>query len=160
MTFPRVINAQQNPAVEGDFASTNPRGSVVAGEGAFQAGATGLTVARFAWIDFATGLVVNNGSGVPNGFIHRENQALNTAYLAASGMVIPSGAPVTVMRSGDYWVKTLTTATVGQKVYASLTTGDVKTGATGATVTGYIETQWFVDSAAAVGELIKISKAG
>ncbi len=159
MGFPKVINAQQAPAIEGDFASANPRSSVNAYEGAFVAGVGGLTIARFAWID-AAGLVTNAGAGAPNGFIHRDQQALITGYLSASSMVIPQGFNVTVMRGGDYWVKTLTTATVGQKVFASNTTGDIKTGATGATIAGYTETVFFVDTAGAVNELIKMSKGG
>lgn len=160
MGFPKVINAQQAPAVEGDFASANPRSSVNAGEGSFVSGVGGVIIGRFAWVDFATGLVTNAGSGAPTGFIHRDEQALITAYLGVSGMTIPQGFPVTVMRGGDYWGKTLTTATVGQKVFASNTTGDIKTGAAAATIAGYTETVFFVDSAAAVGELIKMSKGG
>lgn len=159
MGFPKVINAQQSPAVEGDFCSANPRASVVAGEGAFVVGAAGVTVGRFAWAD-ASGLVTNVGAGAPTGFLHRDNQALATAYLAANSMVIPAGFPVTLHRSGDFWVKTATVATVGQKVFASNTDGSIKTGAALATISGYTETNWFVDSAGAVGELIKTSRGG
>jgi hypothetical protein len=136
MTFQTSIKAQQAPAVEGDFASANPRASVLAGEGAFVAGAAGATVGRFGWAD-ASGLVTNVGAGVPSGFIHREMNAL--------------------MSAGDFWAKSLTVATVGQKVFASNTDGTVKTGAAGATVAGYTETKWTVGSAGAANDLIKIS---
>ena len=156
MTFQTTIKAQQAPAVEGDFASANPRASVLAGEGAFIAGTAGATVGRFAWAD-AAGLVTNVGSGAPTGFIHREMNALITTFLGAASMVIPAGLIVTLMAAGDFWVKTLTTATVGQKVFASNTTGEIKTGTAGATISGYTETKWTVGSAGAANELIKIT---
>lgn len=159
MGFQKTINIQPAPAVEGDFASANPRASVLAGEGAFIADAVGVTVGRFAWAD-ATGKVKNAGSGAPTGFVHREQQALITEWLGETSMLVPEGLPITLHNEGDFWVKTLTVATIGQKVYASLTTGDVKTDAAGATVAGYIETRWSVKSAGAVGELIKISTWG
>jgi hypothetical protein len=159
MPFQTSINAQQATAVEGDFASANPRASVVAGEGSLVTGTGGVTVGRFGWAD-ANGVVLNAGAGAPTGFVHREMQALITAYLGASSMVVPAGMPITLMSAGDFWAKTLTVATIGQKVFTSNTTGDVKTGAAGATITGYTETKWFVDSAAAANELIKISTWG
>ena len=158
--FPKSINQQQAPAVAGDFCSANMRNTVNAGESAFVAGTGGLSIGVFAWIDFSTGYATNAGSGAPNGFVHRDNQALITAYLGASGLTIPAGYPVTIMRGGDFWAKTTTTATQGQKVFASNTTGAISTTAAGSTVAGSTETVFFVDSAAAVGELIKISKGG
>lgn len=157
--FQSVVNQYQAPAVEGDFCSANPRASVVAGEGALVAGTGGVTVGRFAWAA-SDGTVTNAGSGVPTGFVHRDMQALITTWLGEESMVIPEGLAMSLFRSGDFWVKTLTTATVDQKVFASNTDGTVKTGAAGATITGYTETDWFVDSAGAVNELIKISKRG
>lgn len=159
MPFQKTVNQYYAPAVAGDFASTNPRASVLAGEGAFVAGTGGATVGVFAWAD-ANGLVTNAGSGAPTGFIHRDMQALITLFLAETSMVIPQGLPVTLHSAGDFWVKTGTVATVGQKAFASNTDGTVKTGATGATIAGYTETKWSVDSAGAVGELIKISTWG
>lgn len=159
MGFQTTVNQQQAPAVEGDFCSANPRASVITGEGDFVAGVGGATVGRFAWAD-ANGLVTNAGAGVPTGFIHRDMQALITAWLGAASMLIPEGVAVTLHRSGDFWVKTLTAATVDQKVFASNTDGTIKTGAAAAVIAGYTETAWFVDSAGAINELIKISKRG
>lgn len=156
--FPRSVQQYQAPAVEGDFASANPRGTVVAGEGELKSGVGGVTIGRFAWAD-ASGNVTNAGAGVPTGFLHRDQQALITAYLGAASMVIPQGYHVTLFRDGDFWVKSLTIPTKGQKVFASLTTGDVKTAAAGATVTGYIETAWVVETTGLINELIKISRS-
>lgn len=158
MSFQKQVQLQQAPAVAGDFASNNPRAVLLAGEGALVAGASGAVVGRFAWA--VNGVVSNAGSGKPQGFIHRENQALITTWLAEASNVIPQGLPLTIHVAGDFWAQTLTNATVGQKVYASLTTGEVKTDATGATVAGYIETDWLVASAASANELIKISTWG
>lgn len=154
--FPRIVQQYQAPGIEGDFASANPRASVNAGEGTFVVGTGGVTIGRFGWAD-ANGAVTNAGSGVPTGFIHRENQAVLNGYLDPYSMVILAGFPVTLMREGDFWARTATIATLGQKVFASNTDGTIKTGAAGATVAGFTETAFWVDSPAGVGELIKIS---
>lgn len=156
MPFQTVVNQTPAPAVAGDFASANPNASVLAGPGTFVAGTGGANVGVFGWAD-ASGLVTNAGSGVPTGFIHRDMQALIVTWLAEATMNIPAGQPVTLMSAGDFWAKTLTTATIGQKVFASNTDGTIKTGAAGATIAGYTETKWFVGSAAAVNELVKIT---
>jgi hypothetical protein len=158
MSFQKTVNQYLAPAVAGDFASANPRASVVAGEGQFVAGSGGVTVGLFAWA--VAGVVTNAGSGAPTGFVHRDLQALITTFLAEAGLVIPQGLPVTLFNQGDFWVKTGTSATLGQKVFASLTTGGVQTGAAGATIGGYIETPWKVDSVGGVNELIQISTWG
>ena len=159
MSFQTTVNTVPAPAVAGDFASANPRATVAAGPGTLVAGTGGATVGKFAWAD-SSGNVTNAGSGVPTGFIHRDMQALITAYLGSASMVIPAGLPVTVFKAGEFWAQTLTAATIGQKVFASNTDGSVKTGAAGATITGYTETGWYVDSAANANELVKISTWG
>lgn len=156
MPFQTAVHTDPNPAVAGDFASANPNASVVAGPGTFVAGSGGCNVGVFGWAD-ANGLVTNAGSGAPTGFVHRDLQGLITTWLAESSMNIPQGLPVTLMSAGDFWAKTLTTATVGQKVFASNTDGTVKTGAAGATISGYTETKWYVGSAAAANDLVKIT---
>lgn len=156
MPFQKQVNNQQAPAVAGDAASLNPRSTYLAGEGALVAGTTGVTVALFAWAT-AAGIVSNAGTGAPSGFVARENQALITAYLAEGSNLIPQGFDVTLFTAGDFWAVTTTIATVGQKVFANNTTGAISTGAAGATIAGSTETKWFVGSAAAVGELIKIT---
>lgn len=155
MNFQKSINQFQAPGIEGDFASINPRATYLAGEGELVAGTAGVTVARFAWV--TSGKVANSGSGAPDGFIHREGQALITDWLGQQSMFVPMGRMITVSIAGDFWARTSTVATVGQKVFASLTTGQVQTGAAGATIAGYIETNFSVGSAAAANELIKIS---
>lgn len=154
MGFQSVINQTPAPAVEGDFASANPYASVVAGEGGLVAGSSGVTVGRFAWV--AAGVVSNaQSSGAPTGFVHRHQQAVITQWLGASSMLIPPGLQMGLKSAGDFWGRSTTVATIGQKVFASITDGTIATGAAGATVTGFVETKFVVQSAAAAGELIK-----
>ena len=158
MGFQTTVNLQQAPAVAGDFATANPRASFPAGEGQYVAGASGVTVGRFAWIDATTGLVSNTGTGKPDGFIHREQQALISVYLAEASNVVPQGFPVTVMRTGDYWATaTVGAAAKGQKVFAKLSDGTMQAGAAGATISGFIETDFVITQAAALNELAVIS---
>lgn len=146
--FPNQVNTLQAPAVAGDFASTNPRSSYVAGPGGLVAGAAGVTVGRFAWAvapmdgDNAPATVNNFGTGLPSGFVHREQQGLITQYLAASGNLIQPGFGMTLMISGDYWVKNdgATTAIVGQKAYANFADGKITFAATGTVTAGATST--------------------
>lgn len=143
--FQKSVSTQPAAAVAGDFASANPRASVLAGPGGLIAGPNGVTVGRFGWVSYAqldvngAGQIVNNtGAGIPTGFVHREQQALITTFLAESGMLIPSGYPMTLMDAGDYWVQNdgATEALPGMKAFASLATGQVSFAVAGSTVGG------------------------
>lgn len=133
MPFQTSVQNQPAVAVEGDFASANPRASVLAGEAALVAGSNGLTVGRFAWISGNT--ANNTGTGAPAGFVHRkQGDAMITAYLAEFGMLIPGGRAVTLMNEGDFWARTVNAATPGQKAFADLATGEIIAAAAGATI--------------------------
>lgn len=137
--LPNQINAQPAPAVAGDFCSHNPRWSVNAGPGGLVAGVGGVTVGRFAWWDTVNHTtVLNSGAGAPTGFVHREQQALITAYLANASNVVPQGFGVTLMSGGDFWVLNdgATEALIGQKAYASLANGKINFAATGSPTQG------------------------
>jgi hypothetical protein len=124
--------------VSGDFCDVNPRYTYDAGAGALVAGPLGCTVGRFAWVSApddsnGNGGVVNNfGSGVPAGYIAREQQGLNTTYLSDGSQFIPAGFPVTLFTGGGFWMHNLgaTTALPGQKAYANLSTGKINFAAT------------------------------
>lgn len=141
--FQTQVNVQPAVAVAGDFASTNPRHSVLAGPGGLVAGALGVTVGRFAWFQAApvdansAPTIINNfGFGLPAGIVHREQQGLITTYLANAGMLIPQGFAMTLFRVADIWVKNdgATQCLLGQKAFANLATGQVSFAAAGATV--------------------------
>ena len=117
----------------------------------------GVKVGQFVWID-SDGNASNTqvASTLPLGLAERVLDAPNYNITSAGSMVVPPTNPVTVAVKGDYWVKTLTSATVGQAVFAMLD-GTVKTDASGATVTDGIETSWRVKTAGSANDMILIS---
>ncbi len=122
--FQSVVNAQPAPAEPGDFASANPRTSVIAGAGAMKAAPAGLTVGLFAWADPATLLAYNvYAANRLLGFVHRENQGMITDFLGIASMLVPGGYPVTLMSRGDFWAFFAAPAAVGEAVYAVPATG-------------------------------------
>lgn len=159
MGFQKQVNRRFAIAVAGDFATANPRASFAGGEDQYVAGAAGATVGRFVWIQ-ADGLtVLNTGTGKPDGFIHREQQALIQEYLGESSNLIPQGWPVTIMRTGDYFAtSTVAAATRGQKAFAKLTDGTMQPGAAGTTIAGFVETDFSISSSCALNELAIITK--
>lgn len=143
--FQTQVNQQPAPAVAGDFASANPRAVALAGPGGLVAGDTGVTVGGFAWVD-EDGVTVYSRATVdrsPDGFVHRDQQALITAYLSGASMVIPEGFPVTLSNEGDFWAVNAgpVACEKGWYVYADTTDGSVNTAnilverSDGATVT-------------------------
>lgn len=145
MGFPRQINVVAAPAVVGDFCDSNPRSTVDSGAGAFVAGPNGLAVGLFAWADPTNVMLNNYGPGAPTGFIHRDQQALITAFLGDDSMVIPAGYQATAFNAGGFWVYNSgsTTTAIGQTAYANNSTGAVTFGTAGspptsASVTGAI----------------------
>lgn len=141
MGFQQSVNIQPAPAVAGDFASGNPRASVLAGAAALVAGVGGVTVGKFAWIasDLATVHSYGTAPNAPDGFVHREQQALIVNYLAESSNNVPVGFPVTLHGAGDFWalVEGSVAATKNAAIYAIYGTGGITIGsaATGASVT-------------------------
>ena len=143
--FQTQVYYQPAPAIQGDFASTNPRAVVLAGPGALVAGPAGVTVGNFCWLssvfvdgDQAPGAVTSSGTGNVAGFVHREQQALITSYLQTSSMIVPGGFPITVMDQGDFWALNSGSAQAlpGQKAYATFADGTVTFGATATPTTG------------------------
>lgn len=134
------VGAALAPAVEGDFADANRRNSVLAGPFGLVAGVAGVTVGRFAWTvnpddaDGSPAIVNSFGTGLPAGFVHREQQGLITAFLADAGMVVPQGFAMTLFLSGSFWVKNAGAglAQPNMKAYAKLSTGQVAFAVTGA----------------------------
>ena len=147
--FQNVVNSFPAPAVAGDFASANPRATVLAGPGGLVAGAAGVTVGKFAWVvpgvGDNSGTVVNsfgNAGSQPSGFVHRDQQALIENYLQTASTAIPTGFAVTLHSAGDFWALLTgsTDAVVGSPLYVNYSTGDVAIGSApaGASVTAAI----------------------
>lgn len=144
MPFQNKVNIAQAPAVEGDFASSNPTAVALTIPGGFVTAPVGVRVGRFGWVA-ADGITVSNfaqGAVKPTGFVHRKLQALITLYLAETSMVIPAGFPVALFNTGDFWAKVAgsTAATPGAQAFANYTDGSVSFGSapTGASGTGSI----------------------
>lgn len=157
--FQKQVNTALAPAVAGDFASTNPRASYLAGPGALVAGDDGLTCGLFAWVTTDSNgeplSCDNDGTGVPQGFVHRDQTGLITTYLDGAGSTIPTGFEVTLMTEGDFWAKNETgsAVSVGDQVYVAIATGKlVASGGSNVAATG-----WKYASAGANGELVKIT---
>ena len=181
--FPSSVNVQPAPAVEGDFASTNPRFFYLAGQGGLVAGSAGAIVGRFGWVtdqyidnDNAPAIVnsfAGNSAGVPNsgipvlpaGIIPRNQQGLITQYLQSSGMTIAAGFMVSLMTSGDIWVRNAgtTNAFVGQACFANFADGRAlfgtygtigATGLNSASMTGSIGPQSVTFTGAISGNVL------
>lgn len=138
--FPTKVNLRQAPAVAGDFASQNPRASVLAGQGALIAPASGLIVGNFAFVaKSSNGDAVSQSytSGDEIGFLGREQQALITQFLAGDTLVVPQGFMVTLYSEGDFYAYFGNGATPGTTVYADESTG-APTTSSGTSVTGEI----------------------
>lgn len=162
------------PGIEGDFASTNPRATVLAAAGALVCGALGAIVGRFSWLSYAgvdsdnAPAVVNNfGSGPVAGFIHREQQGLIQVYLQEYTMLVPAGFPITVFNEGDFWMKNggATPAQIGQKVYANYADGTASAAATGTpngatTSAGSIAAATSSITGGIVGNVLTVSAVG
>ncbi|EKN4811339.1 hypothetical protein FG434_004326 [Yersinia enterocolitica] len=157
MSFQQNVEIYSGVGQAGQPASTSPIIAAAGGPGAFQAGTNGLIMARFAWRN-ATNLLRldNTGTGKPVGFV-QNNANATIGYLQSNSMTIPAGREASPVVGGDFWAISATAATVGQKVFAVLADGTLKTDAAGATVSGAIETDWYVASPAAVGDLLIIS---
>lgn len=160
MSFQTSVNVTQAPGVEGDFASVNPRHSLLSVPGGFVAGPAGLTIGRFAWTDPTGTILSNTGTGVPACFIHRAMQGSFSPYLLSGSMMIMPGQGVGEMfDGGDFFARNVgaSASARGMKAYASTTDGSVSFAAPGAAPAGTIETKWFAGTAAAAGELVKIT---
>lgn len=143
--FQKQVNVIPSPAVEGDFASANPRFTVLAGPGALVSGPVGATIGKFAWLNADGRSVSSSGVNAPTGFVYRRQQGLITTFLANGSMVVPPGLPMTLANGGDFWVRSANGATIGQKAYADNTDGSITFAASGnpptdASVTGSIAT--------------------
>lgn len=157
MTFQTSVKVYSGVGQEGQPASNTPIIAAAGGPGAFTAGDNGLKMCRFAWRDGADPKKLNNtGTGKPVGYV-MNNANATIDYLQSNSLTIVKGREASPIVGGDFWAKSLTVATVGQKVFAVLADGTLKTGAAGATVTGAIETDWYVASPAAIGDLLVIS---
>lgn len=156
MAFQKTVNTYPgNPGIgiPGAYAAINPIVSTAKGYVASAA----CNIGGFVWADTKkAGCVKPTGTGRPLGFAVREITNPLGIDVKASN-VVPVGYPVSVEVKGDFFAVTLTEATVGQKVFAVLENGTIKTDAAQAIVQGAVETDFEVIQAGSAKDVIIIS---
>ena len=144
----------------GEPASTHPIIAFAGGPGAFVAGSAGVTIGSFVFQDATTLTEVTNvapaDTSVPVGFVQNLGQAI-IDYGDSNSMLVRAGGEVSPKVGGDFWAVAAADATRGQAVFAKLTDGSITVGTDGATVSGYVQTNFFVSYGASAGDLIIIS---
>jgi len=138
--FQSRINDNPAPAVQGDFADTNVRATVVAGAGALVAAPPSRSpiVGNFVWGDQVSGQAFGSYQGETTakiGFLHNDDQALVVDFLAEGDLALESGLPVTLFNQGSFWADFIAGATVGQKVFARYVDGSPYAAAAGTSTT-------------------------
>lgn len=153
MAFQKTVNTYPGIGIPGAYAAINPIVSTAKGYVASAA----CNIGGFVWADASkAGCVKPTGIGCPLGFAVREITNPLGIDVEASN-VVPVGYPVSVEVKGDFFAVTLTEATVGQKVFAVLADGTIKTGDAQATVDGAVETDFEVIQAGSKNDVIIIS---
>lgn len=142
--FQTQVKRQPAPAVEGDFASSNPRASVLQTvPGGYKvAPGQSVRVGYFAWAG-QDGLVYSSsaaaGAGAIVGFVGRQANTPSvviTAFLGESRMTLEAGMPCTLFDAGEFWAS-LPGAAANAAIYATAGTGQPTTTAGGNSATRY-----------------------
>jgi hypothetical protein len=141
-------------------------GMLAAQEPAFYAGnflseGAGVTVGRFVWAGSTPDQVKTTGTGLPVGLVQRTITFPIYDLESEGTMTVEPGWEVTVIKTGRIFAVAATAATAGQKAFAVLADGTIKTGAAGAStasggLAGTIETPWTVVRGGAAGALITL----
>lgn len=140
--FQGQVNILPAIGVPGQHMSTNPLVSTQKGYCA----ADTVTIGGFVWKVTEKGndaFVKSTGTGAPLGFAVREITN-PLGYNESASNTVPKGFPVSVAVKGDFAVVTRTAATVGQRVFAMLEDGSIRTGNAGDTVEKAVETDYKV----------------
>lgn len=153
MAFQKTVNTYPGIGIPGAYAAINPIVSTAKGYVASAA----CNIGGFVWADASkAGCVKPTGTDRPLGFAVREITNPLGIDVEASN-VVPVGYPVSVEVKGDFFAVTRTEATVGQKVFAVLEDGTIKTGVAQEIVAGAVETDFEVIQAGSVNDVIIIS---
>lgn len=156
MSFQSKINLSPAQGWHGDFASTNPRVSLLGNNGSFQVGPAGIRAGSFVWVSEQDGTISNTGNDSPDGFVGRELTGVTMPGFHENNMVILAGAMVTVFEKGEFKIELATDmddVKHGDAVYVSPQTGEVvASGDKSAVATNY---KYAEDGKG--GDLVKIS---
>lgn len=154
MAFQTAIKACPPQALPGDRATLN---SVTYAAHNYLA-LEGARAGCFVWRSpEQPGHVGPNGSGQPLGLVERWLAYPDFNLRAPGSLDIPAGYVVQVALAGQYYAVAATASAIGHKVFAFLANGGLATAMPGATVSGAVETNWFVVDPGAANELITIS---
>jgi hypothetical protein len=164
--FQQQVYINPAQAVAGDFASSNPMVYKLSGTGRMVANSAGVTVGKFAAL-LSDGTVQSVPTTAPTGglsrigFVHRENNAQITTFLASAGSTIQPGQPVALFGTGDFWVRAdvVVASTRGTAILWDVTTGNTSLGGTPSAT--LIDTGWkLISESASVGSIVQISNTG
>lgn len=153
MAFQKIVFTNPGIGIPGAYAAINPIVSTAKGYVASAA----CKIGGFVWADEdKEGCVKPTGTGRPLGFAVRE--ITNPLGIdVEDSNTVPVGYPVSVEVKGDFFAVAATTAAVGQKVFAVLKDGTIKTGDAQATVAGAEETDFEVIQGGLANDVIIIS---
>lgn len=153
MVLKQPVKTYPGIGIPGAYAAINPIVSTAKGYVASAA----CNIGGFVWADEKKeGYVKPTGTDRPLGFAVREITNPLGIDVEASNTV-PVGYPVSVEVKGDFFAVTTTDATVGQKVFAVLKDGTIKTEAAQVSVEDAVETDFEVIQAGAANDVIIIS---
>ena len=124
--FQDKVNPQPAPGQAGDYYGVDPRTIAIGGPGEYLAPASGLIVGNFCWVNADTGAV--SQSYVPGyqlAFLHRNESAAITLFLAPSTYLLNPGFPADLFTGGDFWAANTGAASAvpGDQVYANPANG-------------------------------------
>lgn len=153
MALKQTVKNYPGIGIPGAYAAINPIVSTAKGYVASAA----CKIGGFVWADAVKeGCVKPTGTDRPLGFAVREITNPLGIDVKASNTV-PVGYPVSVEVKGDFFAVTTTDATVGQKVFAVLADGTIKTGDAKEKFGDAVETDFEVIQAGAANDVIIIS---
>jgi len=158
MGFQKQVNKSVAPGVAGDLATPD--------QAIYQAvnfvAEADCTVGNFVFAGTDASYQAKPGaaSGQPIGLVQRNLSYPNYTISSGGSLTVPAGYTLTIAVKGDFWVKTSSSASVGDAVFASLTDGSISTAAPGSTVAGSVETAWRVKTAGAANDMVIISNWG
>lgn len=165
--FQNQVFVNPAQAIPGDFASSNPMVYKLASTGKMVADSSGVKIGQFCVLN-ADGTVTTVPGAAPSGglsrigFVHREENAQITTFLAESGYTIQPGQPVAAFGTGDFFVNAdaiTGSPTRGAAICWDTTTGLINVGATPTSTliaTGY----YMVTETAFVNATIIMSNTG
>lgn len=156
MAFQSQVNLYTAEGVAGDLAT--PDQAVYTPQN-FLVGSGGVEVGKFAFADSSNPATVakKSGTGKPLGIVQRVINYANYELTEAGSMLLPQGAPLTIVVKGDVWMTAPSSATVGKKVFVNNSTGAVTLNSAGASVTSSTETDWVVKTPATSGGMMIVS---